>query len=392
LVLAKLKIKKIQIVVLCANISINLKTKVLRHSHFGPDAWGDGGSKRTAQISEILSNYAVEEEFYQPDITEIYQKKFAALEGLKLLNLHKIQSSLSKTALTQIGFNYYKRQKTMEFYKETHQLLIWESSRQQNYLMSYAAKDMGLKVIGLPHNLESLVAGQKSDFTGKMAPYWFEEELQSLRQCDSIFTISREEQYLLKLFGLKAEFLPYYPPAEISEFLLNIRQRRGSETKEGLVLLLGTAGNKPTFDGMLNRINFFHKNLKNKGLKLIVAGYLTENLATHLPGNDQIILEGTVSNEKLADLMSTCSFCWIHQNISTGSLTKIPELMMAGVPVLLNSDAARNFHNLNGIRVYEHDEDCADLLRSELPIPEKPERPLVHEKILISDIKRLLKN
>ena len=370
----------------------NLKTKVLRHSHFSPDAWGDGGSKRTAQISEILARYVVEEEFYEPDITEIFQKKYAVLEGLKLLNQHKIQSSLNKTALTQLGFNYYKRQKTMEFYKATQHLLLWESSRQQNYLMSYAAKDMGIKVIGLPHNLESLVAGQKSDFTGKMAPYWFEEELQSLRQCDSIFTISREEQYLLKLFGLKAEFLPYYPTSEVTEFLLKIRQRRETEKKEKIVLLLGTAGNKPTFDGMLNRINFFHKHLKNKGLKLIVAGYLTENLATHLPGKDQIFLEGTVSNEKLSELMSTCSFCWIHQNISTGSLTKIPELMIAGVPVLLNSDAARNFHNLPGIRVYEHDEDCADLLLSELPIPEMPERPIVHEKILIADIKRLLRD
>jgi len=371
---------------------LNLKTKVLRHSHFRPDAWGDGGSKRTAQISEILARYVVEEEFYEPDITEIFQKKYAVLEGLKLLNQHKIQSSLNKTALTQLGFNYYKRQKTMEFYKATQHLLLWESSRQQNYLMSYAAKDMGIKVIGLPHNLESLVAGQKSDFTGKMAPYWFEEELQSLRQCDSIFTISREEQYLLKLFGLKAEFLPYYPTSEVTEFLLKIRQRRETEKKEKIVLLLGTAGNKPTFDGMLNRINFFHKHLKNKGLKLIVAGYLTENLATHLPGKDQIFLEGTVSNEKLSELMSTCSFCWIHQNISTGSLTKIPELMIAGVPVLLNSDAARNFHNLPGIRVYEHDEDCADLLLSELPIPEMPERPIVHEKILIADIKRLLRD
>jgi len=370
---------------------LNLKIKVLRHSHFSPDAWGDGGSKRTAQISEILANHMVEEEFYQPDITEIFQKKYAALEGLKLLNLHKIQSSLNKTALTQLGFNYYKRQKTMEFYKATHHLLLWESSRQQNYLMSYAAKDLGLKVIGLPHNLESLVAGQKSDFTGKLAPYWFEEELQSLRQCNSIFTISREEQYLLKLFGLKAEFLPYFPPSEIEAFLLTIRRRREVEKKDGLILLLGTAGNKPTFDGMLNRINFFHRSLKNKGLKLLVAGYLTENLGSHLPKNDQIFLEGTVSNEKLADLLSTCSFCWIHQNISTGSLTKIPELMVAGVPVLLNSDAARNFHNLAGIKVYEHDEDCADLLKSELPIPEMPERPTVHEQILISDIKKLLK-
>jgi len=368
-----------------------LTSKILRHSHFKPDPWGDGGSKRTAQISEILSEYQVEEEFYEPDITQIFQKKFAAIEGLRLLKQHKIQSSLNKTALTQIGFNYYKRQKTMEFYKANHNLLLWESSREQNYLMSYAAKDAGLKVIGIPHNLESLVAGQKSEFTSKLAPYWFEEELQSLRQCNSIFTISREEQYLLKLFGLKAEFLPYYPPIEVANFLIQIRIRRQTERQEGVVLLMGTSGNKPTFDGMLNRINFFYKKLRNKGLKLVVAGYLTENLKSHLPDSDQIYLEGTVSNEKLADLLSTCSFCWIHQNISTGSLTKIPELMMAGVPVILNSDAARNFYNVKGVKVYEHDSDCAEAMMMHLPIPEIPERPILHEKILIDTIHKNLK-
>lgn len=365
-------------------------TKVLRHSHFLPDPWGDGGSKRTAQISEILEAHSIGAEFYQPDITQIFEKKFAALEGIRLLSQHKIPSSLTKKALTQLGFNYFKRQKTLEFYRQNHSLLLWESTRQQNYLMSYAAKDCGYKVIGLPHNLESLVAGQASDFTGKMAPYWFYEELQSLKQCDSIFTISREEQYLLKLFGLEAEFLPYYPPEAIVQFLLSIRKARTRETQDGSILLMGTAGNKPTFDGMLDRINFFHNRLNKSGLKLQVAGYLTENLLNHLPSNANIVLHGTVSNEKLGELMARCSFAWIHQNISTGSLTKIPELMMAGVPVLLNADAARNFHNMKGVRVYEHDDDCMEAMKTELPVPEVPPRPLVHEQILINEIKKWL--
>ena len=362
---------------------------VLRHSHFPADPWGDGGSKRTAQISEILVDYGIGEEFYQPDITQIFKKKFSALEGIRLLSLHKIQSSLTKTALTQLGFNYFKRQKTLEHYAKTQKLLLWESSRQQNYLMSYAAKDTGFNVIGLPHNLESLVAGQLSDFTGKAAPYWFYEELQSLKQCNSIFTISREEQYLLKLFGLHAEFLPYYPTREVVDFLDRICIKRATEAKQEMILLMGTAGNKPTFDGMLDRIRFFDKSMKNSGLKLHVAGYLTENLLNHLPSNNDIILHGSVSNEKLAELMTQCTFCWIHQNISTGSLTKIPELMIAGVPVLLNADAARNFHNVRGVRVYEQDEDCIDAMKSELPVPLAPEKPKVHEEIFVREIKRL---
>ncbi len=376
---------------LCVFFLPVLKKLVLRHSHFQADPWGDGGSKRTAQISEILVDNEIESEFYDPDITRIFQKKFAALEGLKLLNLHKIKSSLSKEALTQLGFNYYKRQKTMEFYAKNHKLLLWESNRQQNFLMSYAARDSGLKVIALPHNLESLISGQKSDFTGRSAPHWFEEELQSLGMCQAIFTISREEQYILKLFGLDAGYLPYFPPREVEEFLLKIRENRKTAAAPGNVLLLGTAGNKPTFDGMLNRIKFFHKHLRNQGIKLHVAGYLTESLLPHLPGADQIYLYGSVSNEELAGLLSRCSVCWIHQNVSTGSLTKIPELMMAGVPVLINADAARNFHNIPGIRVYEHDEECAGYMKSEIAVPPVPERPVNHEKNLVQTIHKMLR-
>lgn len=363
--------------------------KLLRHSHFNSDPWGDGGSKRTAQISEILTDAGLPYEFYNPDITQIFKKRFAALEGLRLLNLHKIQSSLNKTALTQLGFNYYKRQETMRYYASSHKVLLWESNRQQNFLMSYAARDTGFKVLGLPHNLESLVQGQKSDFTGKEAPYWFEEELQSLRQCHRVFTISREEQYLLKLFGFQADFLPYYPPKEVVTFLQEIRARRQLEAKKGMVLLLGTAGNKPTFDGMVDRIRFFHKYLRNKGLILHVAGYLTENLVGHIPADTSICLHGSVSNLALADLLANASFCWIHQTISTGSLTKIPELMLAGVPVLLNSDAARNFHNIPGVEVYENDEDCIARMPLDMPVPQPPAKPLVFEKHLIEAIKEL---
>ncbi len=364
--------------------------EVLRHSHFTSDPWGDGGSKRTAQISEILEDAGIGQEFYQPDITRIFQKKFAALEGLRLLRQHRIQSGLTKNALTQLGFNYYKRQKTMAYYAGRHRVLLWESSRQQNYLMSYAARDSGLKIIGLPHNLESLVSGQHSEFTGKPAPYWFEEELQSLRQCHALFTISREEQYILKLFGIPAEFLPYYPPSAVAQYLSQIRERREKEPTGPDILLMGTAGNKPTFDGMLNRILFFHNHPGTEKRRLHIAGYLTETLAAYLPENPALVFHGSVSQEKLADLMASCSFCWIHQNISTGSLTKIPELMMAGVPVLLNSDAARNFHNVPGIRVYEHDEDCVEALQESIPVPPAPEKPVIHEKIFLATIRNLM--
>jgi hypothetical protein len=366
--------------------------QVLRHSYFSSDPWGDGGSRRTAQITEILANAGITEEIYNPDLTRIFSKKFAALEGIRLMQLHGIKSKLSKTALTQLGFNYYKREKTFSEYAKRHKLLLWESSRQQNFLMSYAARDNGLKVIALPHNLESLVRGQQSEFTGRPAPLWFEEELQSLLQCQAIFTISREEQYLLKLFGADAGFLPYHPPAAIRNYLLQIRKNRLQRPERNIIFLMGTAGNKPTFDGMLDRIRFFNREVKDQTAELHIGGYLTESLAAHLPADARISLHGSLSSETMAEMLSNCRFCWIHQHISTGALTKIPELMMAGVPVQINADAARSFHNIPGIRVYEDDNDCLEGMQQQLPAPSIPEQPKVHERLFVEEIRRLNKD
>lgn len=348
---------------------------LLRHSHFQNNPWGDGGSKRTAQISEILAENNIAETWYEPDVTRIFKKSFAAIDGLRVLQQHKIQSTFSKSALTQLGFNYYKRQKTMEFYAGKTRLFLWESSRQQNFLMSYAAIEAGFAVIGLPHNLESLVPGQHSDFTDKPAPEWFDEELKSLAQCHHIFTISREEQYLLRLFGLQADYLPYYPPAVVREFLMEIRKKRTEGVDKGKILMLGTAGNKPTEEGMLDRIGYFHSHITNPDIHLYVAGYLTERLKNQIPENPRIHFLGSLSNEQLAEALTTCSAAWIHQPLSTGALTKIPELMMAGVPIILNADSARSHHHLHGLYVYDNDRDCLKMFNRPLAMPEIPQKP-----------------
>lgn len=361
---------------------------VLRHSHFENNSWGDGGAKRTAQISEILAENGLGQIWYDPDATRIFKKSFAAIDGLRVAQSHKIQSAFSKTALTQLGFNYYKRLKTMEYYSTKSRTLLWESSRQQNFLMSYAALDSGFAVIGLPHNLESLVPGQLSEFTGKAAPDWFDEELHSLKQCHHIFTISREEQYLLKLFGIQADYLPYYPPKEVREFLLDIRKIRSESQTSGKILMLGTAGNKPTEEGMLDRIGYFHSQISDPSIELYVAGYLTERFKDKIPDNPRIHFLGSLTNDQLKEALISCSAAWIHQPLSTGALTKIPELMMAGIPIILNADSARSHFHLPGLYVYDNDRDCRKIFQRTLKIPEIPYKPTAFESHFVEIVRR----
>jgi hypothetical protein len=371
---------------------VSYMEKILRHSHFESNAFGDGGSKRTAQITEILEDHGIPYIYYDPDLTKIFKKKYAALDGIQAINKYQLAATKDLKTLTQLGFNYYKRLKTLEAYREKHSIFLWESTRDMNYLFAYAARESGFNLIGLPHNLESLVPGQVSAFTGKKAPEWWDEELKALSMCHHVFSISREEQWLLKLFQVPNEFLPYYPPRQALQSLLSIRERRQTKVLKNVILLMGTAGNKPTFKGMLDRILFFHKIADKLNLELHVAGYLTEMLEKHIPASNKIRLHGTVSQEKLEELLSICNVVWIHQEISTGSLTRIPEMLIAGVPLLLNAEASRSFYNTQGLLLYESEAHCEELLSTlaqqniNVPLPGKP---VAHEEEFVATIKKM---
>jgi glycosyltransferase involved in cell wall biosynthesis len=83
---------------------------------------------------------------------------------------------------------------------------------------------------------------------------------------------------------------------------------------------------------------------------LIIAGFGTEALVKQfkdLPSCVNIL--GSVSKEVYQKLLKTCKAVLIYQHSGTGVLTRIPELMIAGIPIIANSIALRSFHHLKGL-------------------------------------------
>jgi len=357
--------------------------KILRFSHFPSDPFGDGGAKRTAQISEILEKRGFENTWYDTEISGIKKKSFAAVDGIQVMRKHKIACSNTKTALTQLGFNYFKTATNLRHYDPTHRVMLWESTRQKNFVLPFANEHKDLAIVAMPHNIESLVAGQASDFTGKMAPDWFSEELHSLKKCAHVVAISPEDQLLFQLFGIEASLLPYYPPVAVQQFLSDIRLHRAELLHSNKILLLGTAGNIPTFEGMLKSILLFQSS-NQANLELHVAGYLTEMLAGHFEKANHVILHGTVSKEKLGELLSTCKAIWINQPPSTGALTRLSEMMLAGVPVIINQSGAKSWQHWHGVNTFLNNEELFDIWTSEkLAAPDCPNPPIAFEKAFL---------
>lgn len=337
---------------------------IICNTKFKLDPFADGGSKRSVQIREILSRNSlsfVEDGFILPKnvplatlfrwacrsvafIHRCYPKK-----EIKSLN-HYIK--LVKYYALRIPVVYDK-------YLNTDSVFCWENTNDKDIV--YLMKATKCPVIALPHNIESLVNNYSS--------VSFNQEMDALRQCDAVFAISKEETWLLRLLGMSAHYLPYFPPKEAEEFLKSIRTKRENRVTNGVrkYLLLGSATNTPTRQGMQTLIDQIPLNSE---YELYVAGYGTDSL--DCTGKNVIFL-GPLSNQKLDELLVDIDALLIYQPPTTGSLTRIPEMLVAGIPIFANVDAARNFFDVKDVTIYHSFEELSKLLSSFVPyIPAHP--------------------
>jgi hypothetical protein len=87
--------------------------------------------------------------------------------------------------------------------------------------------------------------------------------------------------------------------------------------------------------------------------------------------------------------MATCSAVLIHTFGGAGAVTRIPEALVAGVPVIANANAARDQYGTPGVHVYDDSAGFCTFIRAALPIPPSPPRPAA-EGLFQSVLQRLV--
>ena len=102
-------------------------------------------------------------------------------------------------------------------------------------------------------------------------------------------------------------------------------------------------------------------------------------LRAELADSRGIAFLGSLSNEQLDSILCRVKACLCYQERGAGALTKICEMLVAGVPVAANTVAARSYHGMAGVFEF----NCLDALRStleqldaapgEIPAPEQPD-------------------
>jgi hypothetical protein len=177
---------------------------------------------------------------------------------------------------------------------------------------------------------------------------------------------------------VEADYLPYHPPQQLEEFLLEVRERRRT-AGERRFLLLGSATHPPTARSLERQLSTLLEIPGTAGFTFDVAGFGTERLALDGAASN-VVLHGSVSQRDLGELMARASAAIVEQRPSVGALTKIPELLLAGVPVIANVDASRNTWSLAGVSHYDSHEQLRALLEGPMPLPPVPARDAAAEE------------
>lgn len=331
--------------------------KIICNTKFKLDPFADGGSKRSVQLRGILADYGYEFEDdpfdYRRNVPKVRLIK-SAFRAMGFIRKHYPRKKIHSVSEFIRLVKYYALRMPAVYDKYLHQdvVFLWENTNDRDLL--YLMKATGNRVIVAPHNIESLVT------KGSLSS--LEKEVDYLKACDVIFAISTEETWLLRLLGAKAYYLPYYPPKDVEEYYITIRQKREKRMHdEGrCFLLLGSATNIPTREGMQSMVDYF--NGTSLPFDLIVAGYGTESLTR--PNNPRIRFYGSVSKDMLEQLLCEIDAVLVYQPPTTGALTRIPEMRIAGIPVFVNFDASRSYFNIDDVRLYYSFGDLLDKLRS----------------------------
>jgi hypothetical protein len=263
-------------------------------------------------------------------------------------------------------------------------LMIWESTRQ--LFPAEEARRRALKVIAVPQQLEALDPNEPERTPTAQLLDALKRELAALVSADAVFGLSQEDAWFLRLCGAKAFCLPYYPCAGLEAELLAIRANRPAETTPRF-LLIGTAIHPATKRALKEVLGWLTEARKHVSFQLDVAGFGSETLADAATHPD-FTLHGSVSQERLTELQLAARGAIVHHVHYSGMLTRVSELLMAGVPVLANEAAARCAPP-SSVHVYRNADDLAALLGTALPTPPKPIRPEAEERVFIETVKRL---
>ena len=358
--------------------------KAIYFSRFLPTPELGGGSRRMMQIQEMLRAHELGFQLVCNSrgdrIPEKIRKKIKKTSHRKdLFSPLRLSLSLRKWSADHRDMVYRLRKFSEIWVRSIKELPELDMAILDDpiYFLPLLKKlrRLHIPVIAVSHNLETLASNQVKK---KWAMDLFKKELEILSRCRLVITLSREEAVLLRNLAIRSLYLPYYPVEPILGRLLAVREIRKHNSKEG-ILMVGTVKNLQTREGVVRAASYWHQNrLDRTAGKLIIGGYKSETFFDPRPFGDSVDFRGTLANEEMDHLLSRVKAFLCYQESGAGALTRICEMLIAGVPVLANPHAARSYYHRKGVIEFRELDELGEALKQtdvfdgEIPLPQAP--------------------
>ncbi|QPN65924.1 hypothetical protein [Synechococcus sp. CBW1006] len=203
-------------------------------------------------------------------------------------------------------------------------------------------RSRGLTTVLVPANIESLAPNFNAwAHRGRQVQHRFADERRWWAMADFIFTISFEEAWWLRLHGIQAEVLPYFPAPSHQQFLETIRKERNPDPNLGF-LWLADFRNPANLAGVSALVSYLYQ-AGAPPYPVQVVGRGSEHLNECIPPDfiDSFNFRGEVSHSDLAELQCRCIAQLIVHPPTSGRLTRVVDSALAGIPVVGNTMALK---------------------------------------------------
>jgi hypothetical protein len=172
--------------------------------------------------------------------------------------------------------------------------------------------------------------------------------------------------------------------------MLNLREQRRYSNKTHF-LVIGSAFHPPTRLGFEALLKVLPDISIANSCRFEIAGRGTEVLRD-LCKHPNVTLRGSVDDAVLDELFVGAKAAIMYQRSGVGALTRIPELLIAGIPVMGNSVACRSAWENPGVTCFESWTELSELLCISKNAPHLPPKPTQSIARLLDALKESLDN
>lgn len=351
---------------------MNKSILIIRDWPMDENKFNHGGHQRSFQLQKYIeSTGACVETVTLSDLRDLQIGSKLSPKRL-LFSLSCLPKSISqlKTAHTPLfSLHTWFKNKGKKY-----DVVFWENTHRYNYFK--IIKKYSKTIIAVPQNIESMCFMPPSLFHAKTELDAFIQEVKNLALCDQVLTISEFDRQVLSNFQIGAELLKFVTPGALTN--QKSYKNRMSCKQQNVALLLASVTNPPSFRSTQELLD----RLQGKTLSVdsvIIVGNGSETLDTK--SHPQIRIEGRVSNERLKELKATCRMALVFQLYGAGALTRVSELLLAGIPVVINESAIKgNLHFVEHMTILP-DQSYQDFIVKKLSLLRGPSIESIHSII-----------